>query len=250
MRARKGRNVRIGKTSIIHPNVYIGDGTTIGEFCEIGIPTENKNHQVFIGPGSTIRSYTAIYNGVSIGDEFQCGHHCTIRSQTVIGNWCQLGSYSIMEGNCNFGNGVKTQSGCQISPRVYVHEFAQLFPNVQFTNDPLPPSHIILPTHVERYACVAANVLILPGMDIGQWSFVGANSFVRSPVEPFRLVVGSPARAIGFIDTLKNREHGIHHFPWPVRRLETFDPFIREEIEDDCAAAVEELKRIREGIDN
>jgi len=97
---------------------------------------------------------------------------------------------------------------------VHIADYAFVGPNVVFTNDRRPrsprmplmkekglsESDWLVDTFVEEGASIGANVTILPGVRLGKYCMVGAGSVVTKDVEPFTLVAGNPARALGKVD--------------------------------------------------
>ena len=82
------------------------------------------------------------------------------------------------------------------------------------TNDPTPPSKSIVGVTVEDYAVISAGSIILPGVNIGEGSLVGAGSVVSKDVKKETLVVGNPVKKILPIRDIKNRQTGEQVYPW------------------------------------
>jgi UDP-2-acetamido-3-amino-2,3-dideoxy-glucuronate N-acetyltransferase len=122
----------------------------------------------------------------------------------VIGEDVQLGQ------NCYVGVGVTIGSGCRVQNNVSIYENVHLReevfvgPSAVFTNVINPRAAVsrkaeFRDTIVERGATIGANATILCGITIGRWAMIGAGAFVRQDVAEFALMVGIPARRIGWI---------------------------------------------------
>lgn len=191
-------------TVVIYPNVDIGEGTTIGEFCIIGEPPTGSavgELKTVIGPGSVIRSHTVIYAGNVIGARLSTGHHVCIRESNRIGEGVSIGTLSCIEHHVSIGDGVRIHSQAFIPEYTTLEAEAWVGPKVAFTNARYPRSkdakaHLAGPI-VRRSAKIGANSTILPGVVIGRGSLVGAGSVVVDDVQEGKIVVGNPARVIG-----------------------------------------------------
>ena len=214
-KAEIGNNVTIGDFVKIHDDVVIGDNVTIGDFCHIGVPTPNANgEKLFIGNNSNVRSHTVIYQGATFEERLETGHHALIRENVHAGRFLRVGSYSELEGNIKIGHFTRIHSKVAISPGCTIGDLVYLFPRVQTSNDPLPPSHIGEPVHIDSLAVVSINSLLMPGTRIGFGSFVSGNSVVKSNVPDVTCVAGNPAKAICKVNKMINLKHKIIH-PWP-----------------------------------
>ena len=221
--AKIGENVKIGDNTIIYDNVTIGSNSIICNDCIIGEPTndyyQNKNYNnsiTIIGDNSMIRSHSIIYTDTVIGDNFQTGHRVTIREKTKIGNNCRIGTLSDIQGHSTIGNYCWFHSNVHIGQNSKIGNFVFIYPFVVLTNDPHPPSQICIGPEIKDYAQIAVGSVILPGIQIGEHSLVGANSVVSRNVEAFSLVTGNPAKHLKDVRELKSRETGKSHYPWPL----------------------------------
>jgi len=217
--------------TILSEGVSFYEDVEIGPFCLIGKPSLPFSN-THIGPYSTIRSHTIIYEDVTIGGFFSTGHFVTIREKTDIGVGCQIGSYSIIEGNVQIGDGVRTQSGVQVSPGTQIGDFVQIFPNVQFTNDPLPPSGVVKGITVEPLAVIATRVILLPGITVGMGSYITAGSVVESDVEPCMVYAGNPAKKLFPVSKLRSYKHGINFIKWTSTMKERYPEQIRGRLQE------------------
>lgn len=214
-RARIGRNVEIGDFTIVHDDVEIGDDCKIDSHCVIGYPNPMaQGRPLVIGPGSTIRSHAVFYQGSTFGPGLATGHGVLVRENTVAGRGFRIGSNCDIEGDAVFGDWVRLHSEVHVGKGARVGHFVWLYPRVQFTNDPFPPSHLCLEVAIDDMAVVATGVLLMPGVHVGLGAFVGAGSVVRSDVPAIHCVNGDPARVFTTLDRFVSFEHGLKA-PWP-----------------------------------
>lgn len=211
--AQIGKNVSIDAFTIINENVSVGDGSKIGSHCQIGIPNSNNQTELKIGQNSIIRSHSVIYGGSNFGDFLETGHHVSLREGMEVGLNLRVGSYSDLQGDLRIGDYVRLHSSVHLGKQTQIGNFVWIFPFVVTTNDPMPPSNVVSGCSIEDYSAVATGAILLPGVRIGHDSLVGANSTVNKDVQPFSLVVGSPARRIRDVRELNNQED-MQAYPW------------------------------------
>lgn len=220
--AKIGRNVSIGQNTIIHDNVEIGDNSIICENCIIGEPTfdsyYNENYvnpKTIIGPNSLIRSGTIIYADSIFGEGFKTGNLVSIREKTVFGKRCIVGTQSDVQGDVVFGDYCRLNSHVQIASKYVFGNFVFIYPFVVFTNDPHPPSNVLVGSSVGDFTQIAAGAVILPGVNIGRHSLIGANSLVGKTVGDFELHAGNPAVKVCKVNYIWSKENKRPHYPWP-----------------------------------
>lgn len=213
-KARLGKGVDIGPFTVIHDDVEIADDVIIGSHCVIGLPTSRADGPLRIGPGSHIRSHSVIYQGAEFGSGLVTGHGVLVREGARCGVCVQIGSRSEVEGPCNIGDYVRIHSSVHVSESSLIGDFVWLFPRVQFTNDPFPPSDVRKGVSVGDMAVVATGAVLLPGVHLGEGSFVGASSVVRKDVPDIHCVSGDPARVFATLDRFFDVELGFS-YPWP-----------------------------------
>jgi acetyltransferase-like isoleucine patch superfamily enzyme len=206
---------------IVRNNVTIKKGTYIGANSVLGEHPSNWNKpnvinedRLVIGENSLIRSGAVIYGNSEIGESFQAGHNVTIRENTKIGNHCSVGTLSDIQGDCEIGNYVRFHSNVHVGMKTIIKDYVWVFPYVIFTNDPTPPSDVLLGVTVESFAIVATGSVILPGVHIASDSLVAAGAIVTKNVEQNSIVGGNPAKAISTIDRVKNKNTGENVYPW------------------------------------
>lgn len=193
--ARLGADVSVGPFTVIHDNVEIGAGSVIDGFCEIGYPSPLADGlPLVIGAGARIRSHSVFYQGSTFGERLVTGHRVTVREKTTAGIAFQIGTMSEIQGDCSVGDYVRFQSNVFVGKMTSIGNFVWIFPYVVLTNDPHPPSNMLLGCQIGDYAAIAAMSVILPGVKIGSRALVAAASKVHRDVAPSTVVGGNPAR--------------------------------------------------------
>ena len=214
-KAKIGKNVQIGPNSIIYDNVIIGENTVIEGFCEVGYPTKSaEGMPLIISKQSHIRSHSIFYEGSTFKEGLVTGHRVTIREKTNAGINLKVGTLCDIQGDCVIGDYVRFHSNVFIGEKSKIGNFVWIFPHAVLTNDPHPPSNILLGVTVDDFASIAAMAVILPGVNIGKDALVGAKSLVRQDVPAFAVVVGNPAKQITTVDKIKSKFTGDPVYPW------------------------------------
>lgn len=139
-----------------------------------------------------------------IGKGTKIWHFSHIMSNCTIGNNCNIGQNVVISPEVIIGNNVKIQNNVSLYTGVTCDDDVFLGPSCVFTNVINPRSAInrrdqYLKTHVGKGASIGANATIVCGHDIGEYAFIGAGAVVTKTVLPFALVVGNPAKQIGWI---------------------------------------------------
>ena len=139
-----------------------------------------------IGNNTFVWQYSIILSGAVIGENCNINCHCFIENDVVIGN------------NVTVKSGVYLWDGIQLENNVFVG------PNVTFTNDKYPKSKVypegFQKTKIHEFASIGAGSIILGGVEIGQYALIAAGALVTKDVPAHAIVVGSPARVVGFIN--------------------------------------------------
>jgi acetyltransferase-like isoleucine patch superfamily enzyme len=140
---------------------------------------------VRIGAGTRIWAFAHILPGAQIGTDCNVCDHVFIENDVIVGNRVTI--------KC----GVQLWDGLRIADDVFIG------PNATFTNDRHPRSKqypaAFLQTHIGAGASIGANATILPGLKIGSSAMVGAGAVVLRDVPPNAIVVGNPARIVGYV---------------------------------------------------
>lgn len=139
-----------------------------------------------------------------IGGGTRIWHFSHIMKGAEIGEGCNIGQNVVISPNVVIGNNVKIQNNVSVYTGVVCGDDVFLGPSCVFTNVINPRSsverkHEYLSTKVGKGATIGANATIVCGNDIGEYSFVGAGAVVTKSVPPHAIVVGNPARQIGWM---------------------------------------------------
>jgi len=145
-----------------------------------------------------------IDDGAVIGRGTKIWHFCHVMPGAVIGERCNLGQNVVVMGGTRLGNNVKVQNNVSIYEGVTLDDDVFCGPSCVFTNVTNPRSHVsrkseYRPTLVRRGTSIGANATIVCGITLGEYSFIGAGAVVTSDVPDFALMVGVPARRVGWM---------------------------------------------------
>lgn len=214
--AQLGANVTVGPYTVIHANVCIGDNTVIGSHCELGHPVfRGASGPLTIGRDSLIRSHSVFYAGSSFGDRLVTGHRVTVREATHAGANLQIGTLSDIQGSCEIGNHVRFHSNVHIGQHSKIGNYVWIFPYVVLTNDPHPPSDMMLGVTVKDFVAIATLSVVLPGVTIHEGVLIGAHSSVARDVEADMVAAGVPAKVVCPTSQIKLRDgSGQPAYPW------------------------------------
>lgn len=145
-----------------------------------------------------------IEDGATIGNDTKIWHFSHIMPAAKIGERCVIGQNCVIFPDVSLGNNVKVQNNISIYTGVICEDDVFLGPSMVFTNVINPRSALsrkdqFMKTHVRKGATIGANSTIICGIEIGEYSFVGAGAVVTKSVDPYMLVVGNPAKPIGWM---------------------------------------------------
>lgn len=163
----------IDPTVVVHPTAIIDDGAMIGAGCRI-------------------------WHWVHICGESNIGKNCSFGQNVFIGN------------KVNIGENVKVQNNVSIYDNVTLESHVFCGPSVVFTNVYNPRAHVnrkseYRDTLVCMGASLGANCTLVCGITIGQYAFIGAGSLINKDVKPFAIMVGVPAKQIGWMSAYGER---------------------------------------------
>lgn len=159
-----------------------------------------------------------IDEGCTIGAGTKIWHFSHIMTNCIIGENCNLGQNVVVSSGVKLGTNVKAQNNVSIYTGVICEDDVFLGPSMVFTNIINPRSAIIrkdqyVKTLVRKGASIGANATIVCGNEIGEYALIGAGSVITKPVKSFALVVGNPAKQIGWVSKFGHRlnfdENGI-----------------------------------------
>ncbi|HEU4588029.1 MAG TPA: acyltransferase [Gemmatimonadales bacterium] len=142
--------------------------------------------------------------GAVIGAGTKVWHFSHIMPGAVIGERCNLGQNVVVMPGTRIGNNVKIQNNVSIYEGVILEDDVFCGPSCVFTNVLNPRSHVsrkseYRKTIVRRGASIGANATVVCGVTLGEYCFIGAGAVVTSDVLPFALMLGVPARRVGWM---------------------------------------------------
>jgi UDP-2-acetamido-3-amino-2,3-dideoxy-glucuronate N-acetyltransferase len=151
-----------------------------------------------------------IDEGCKIGTGTKIWHFSHIMPNCVLGNNCNIGQNVVISPEVVLGNNVKVQNNVSIYTGVTCDDDVFLGPSMVFTNVINPRSAVnrknqYAKTHVGQGASIGANATIVCGHNIGKFAFIGAGAVVTKHVPDFALLVGNPARQIGWMSEFGHR---------------------------------------------
>jgi UDP-2-acetamido-3-amino-2,3-dideoxy-glucuronate N-acetyltransferase len=157
-----------------------------------------------------IHSTSLVDEGASIGAGTRIWHWVHISAGAVIGERCSFGQNVFVGNRVRIGNNVKIQNNVSVYDNVTLEDDVFCGPSMVFTNVYNPRSAFsrkdeYRDTLVERGATLGANCTIVCGSRIGRHAFVGAGAVVNRDVKPFALMVGVPARQVGWMSAYGER---------------------------------------------
>ena len=141
---------------------------------------------------------------VMIGQGTKVWHFSKLMGPSTIGDNCVLGQNVVIERNVTIGHRVKIQNNVSVYRGVTLDDDVFCGPSMVFTNVSTPRSHYprrekFEATYVGKGASIGANATIICGVTIGQYAMVGAGAVVTKDVPDYTLVLGVPARPVGFV---------------------------------------------------
>lgn len=156
------------------------------------------------GPEPMVHASTIVDEGARIGAGTRIWHFCHVSAGAVIGSGCVLGQNAFVADGVVVGDRVRIQNNVSLYDGVVLEDDVFCGPSAVFTNVRNPRSGVsrkdeYARTMVRRGATIGANATIVCGVEVGAYSLVGAGAVVTSDVAPHRLVVGVPARAVGWV---------------------------------------------------
>jgi UDP-2-acetamido-3-amino-2,3-dideoxy-glucuronate N-acetyltransferase len=154
---------------------------------------------------------TAIIDeGCTIGNDVKIWHFSHVMSNCIIGDKCNIGQNVVISPEVVLGKNVKIQNNVSIYTGVICEDDVFLGPSMVFTNVINPRSAVnrkneYAKTIVKKGASIGANATIVCGHDIGEFAFIGAGAVVTKTIPAFALVVGNPAKQIGWVSEYGHR---------------------------------------------
>ncbi len=153
-----------------------------------------------------------IDEGCLIGKGTKIWHFSHIMSNCKIGESCNIGQNVVVSPDVVLGKNVKIQNNVSIYTGVICEDDVFLGPSMVFTNVTNPRSAVnrklqYEKTVVKKGATIGANATIVCGHDIGRFAFIGAGAVVTKNVKDYALLVGNPAKQIGWMSEYGHRLH-------------------------------------------
>ena len=194
----------------ISKNYNIDSLAIIGEISVRKI----KDKMLKIGENAVIRSGSIIYEGSSVGNNFNTGHNVIVREENVIGDNVMIWSNSIIDYGCEIGSNVKIHSQVYVSQFTIIEDNVFLAPGVITGNDLHPgcekSRECLKGPIIKKGAQIGLNVTLLPYITVGEKALIGAGSVVTRDVPAGKVAYGNPAKVVGNITDIKC----IHTPPW------------------------------------
>ena len=175
---------------------------------------QEKVYHNLVPKSSFIHSSAFIDDNVQIGENTKIWHFSHILSGTTIGENCSFGQNCVVGPKVSVGNGVKVQNNVSIYEGVEIEDDVFLGPSMVFTNVINPRAFIqrkeeFKKTLLKKGCSVGANATIVCGVTIGEYALIGSGAVVNKDVKPYALMVGVPARQIGWVGISGNTLHFI-----------------------------------------
>ncbi len=140
----------------------------------------------------------------NIGTNTYVWQHAIILAGAIIGENCNINCHTFIENEVVIGNNVTIKSGVYLWDGIMIENNVFVGPNVTFTNDKYPKSKSypeqFQKTIIKESASIGAGAIILGGIEIGTNALVGAGALVTKNVPPFAIVIGNPAKVVGYIN--------------------------------------------------
>ena len=146
----------------------------------------------------------------SIGKDTKIWHFSHIMKNSIIGKKCNIGQNVVISPDVKIGNNVKIQNNVSVYTGVECEDDVFLGPSMVFTNVINPRSSVnrreeYTKTIVKKGASIGANATIICGNDIGRFAFIGAGAIVTKEVPDYSIMVGNPAKNIGWMSEYGER---------------------------------------------
>jgi UDP-2-acetamido-3-amino-2,3-dideoxy-glucuronate N-acetyltransferase len=157
-----------------------------------------------------IHKTSFIEDTVTIGQDSKIWHFCNLLQNTKLGFKCSVGQNCVIGPNVILGNNVKVQNNVSIYEGVECEDDVFLGPSMVFTNVINPRAFIsrkneFKKTLIKKGATIGANATIVCGNTVGEYSLVGSGSVVTKDVKPYALVIGVPAKQVGWVGKSGNK---------------------------------------------
>lgn len=154
--------------------------------------------------GPSVHPSSVVDSGAQVGAGTRIWHFSHISAGARLGTECVVGQNVFIADGVVVGDRVRIQNNVSLYDGVVLEDEVFCGPSAVFTNVRTPRSgvsrkHEFSPTVVRKGATIGANATVVCGVEIGSYSLIGAGAVVTADVAPHRLVVGVPARAVGWV---------------------------------------------------
>jgi len=151
-----------------------------------------------------------IDEGVELGEGTKIWHFCHVLGETKVGRNCVFGQNVMAGPRVVVGDNCKVQNNVSLFAGVTLEDDVFCGPSCVFTNVLTPRAFVerkdeFLPTIVGKGASIGANATIICGVRIGAYAMIGAGAVVTKDVPPHALVVGNPAKSLGWVSQTGDR---------------------------------------------
>lgn len=158
-------------------------------------PTALIERDVTIGPRSSVWDHVHIRHGASLGHDTQVGEKCVIAYDVRIGNFVKLNACVYVCAEVTIEDGVMISAGT-----IFTNDMFPRAMNRELTGlETSAVTEETLATRVERGSTLGAGVIVGPGLTLGRYCMVGMGAVVTRHIPPHGLVIGNPARLIGYV---------------------------------------------------
>jgi UDP-2-acetamido-3-amino-2,3-dideoxy-glucuronate N-acetyltransferase len=159
---------------------------------------------VSVHPEAFVHESAYVDDGATIGAGTKVWHFCHVLAGAVIGERCSLGQNVVVMNGTRIGRNVKIQNNVSVYEGVELEDDVFCGPSMVFTNVINPRSHVSRKheyrrTLVKRGTSIGANATIVCGATLGEYCFIGAGAVVAKDVPAYALMVGMPARRVGWM---------------------------------------------------
>lgn len=163
-----------------------------------------KRERVEVNSEFFVHETSIVDENVQIGEQTKVWHFSHILSGSRVGSNCSFGQNCVVGPKVTVGNGVKVQNNVSIYEGVEIEDDVFLGPSMVFTNVINPRAFIVRrdefkKTLLKKGCSIGANATIVCGIEIGEYAMIGSGAVVNKDVKPYALMVGVPAKQIGWV---------------------------------------------------
>jgi acetyltransferase-like isoleucine patch superfamily enzyme len=200
----------VAETAVVYPGTMIGEGCQILDYAVVGkqptlSPRSTAKKEPLppleLGTGTIVSTGAVVFAGTTLGERVIVGDQACIRERVMVGDDVVIGRGSLVENDTTIGPLTKIQAHAYITAYSTLEDNVFIAPCVATTNDNFmgrteKRRELMKGPTIRRGARVGGAAVLLPGIEIGEESFVGAGAIVIADVPARAVVVGSPARQI------------------------------------------------------